>query len=159
MRFAIETLRRLKYRPTGGFAQFTFADSAPGVTFSLLDADRRPKEAFDALVAACRPVIVVADRLPGHLHGDEALAIDVHAVSDLRTELVDAELRARVITPDGERHHVLARRHPGRRLHPRRHAPLVVPRRDGGLVIDLELRCGDCVVDQLLPSTDPHRRP
>ena len=143
----------MKYRPTGGFAQFTFADSAPGVTFSLLDADRRPKEAYDALVAACRPVIVVADRLPGHLHGDEALALDVHAVSDLRTDLVDAELRARVATPDGERHHVWRGDIPADDCIRVATMPLVVPRRDGALVIDLELRCGDVV------TTNPYRAP
>ena len=47
----IETLRRLKYRPTGGFAQFAFADSVPAVSWSVLGHDRRPKEAY----FACRP--------------------------------------------------------------------------------------------------------
>jgi beta-mannosidase len=153
VRFAIETLRRLKYRPTGGFAQFTFADSAPGVTFSLLDVDRRPKEAFDALVAACRPVIVVADRLPGHLHGDEALAIDVHAVSDLRTALVGAELRARVMTPDGEREHAWRGDVPADGCIRVTTLSLVVPPRDGELVIDLELRCGELVATNSYRTT------
>jgi beta-mannosidase len=153
VRFAIETLRRLKYRPTGGFAQYTFADSAPGVTFSLLDVDRRPKEAFDALVAACRPVIVVADRLPGHLHGDEALAIDVHAVSDLRTALVGAELRARVTTPDGERDHMWRGDVPADGCIRVTTLSLVVPPRDGDLVIDLELRCGELVATNSYRTT------
>jgi beta-mannosidase len=60
----IEALRRIKYRPTGGFAQFCFADGHPAVTWSVLGHDRAPKLAYDALRAACRPVIVVADRLP-----------------------------------------------------------------------------------------------
>ena len=61
----IETLRRIKYRPTGGFAQFCFADGMPAVTWSVLGHDRQPKLGYDALAAACQPVIVVADRLPG----------------------------------------------------------------------------------------------
>ena len=65
MRRHVEALRRLKYRPTGGFAQFCFADGHPAVTWSVLGHDRAPKLAYDALRAACRPVIVVADRLPG----------------------------------------------------------------------------------------------
>ena len=36
----IEDLRRLKYRPTGGFGQFCFADGHPAVTWSVLDHER-----------------------------------------------------------------------------------------------------------------------
>src|SRR5690606_32942568 len=60
----VEELRRLKYRPTGGFAQYLLADGHPGITWSVLDHERRPKLGYEALRAACRPVIVVADRLP-----------------------------------------------------------------------------------------------
>ena len=60
----VETLRRLKYRPTGGFAQFCFADGHPAVTWSVLDHERVPKAGYEALKAACRPVVVVADRPP-----------------------------------------------------------------------------------------------
>src|SRR5690606_33666574 len=56
----IEALRRIKYRPTGGFAQFCFADSHPAVTWSVLGHDRTAKSGFEALQAACAPVIVVA---------------------------------------------------------------------------------------------------
>ena len=45
IRRMIEELRRLKYRPTGGFAQFLFADAQPGVTWSVLDHERRPSSA------------------------------------------------------------------------------------------------------------------
>ena len=65
----IEALRRIKYRPTGGFAQFCFADGHPAVTWSVLGHDRAPKAAYEALRDACRPVIVVADRLPEEVDG------------------------------------------------------------------------------------------
>ncbi|HET6835485.1 MAG TPA: hypothetical protein VFH30_16585, partial [Acidimicrobiales bacterium] len=64
IRRQVEVLRRLKYRPTGGFAQFCLADGHPGVTWSVLDHERRPKLGYESLRDACRPVIVVADRLP-----------------------------------------------------------------------------------------------
>ena len=64
LRHHIETLRRLKYRPTGGFCFFMLNDSAPTVSWSVLDHERHPKLAYQAVVDACRPVIVVADRLP-----------------------------------------------------------------------------------------------
>ena len=55
IRHHVETLRRLKYRPTGGFAQFFLADGHPGVTWSVLDHERVPKAGYRALAAACPP--------------------------------------------------------------------------------------------------------
>jgi beta-mannosidase len=103
VRRQIETLRRIKYRPTGGFAQFCFADGHPGVTWSVLGHDRAPKLGFDALRAACRPVIVVADRLPATVAPGLALALDVHVVSDRRTQIDDAEISAELTWPGGTR--------------------------------------------------------
>lgn len=87
LRRQIEALRLLKYRPTGGFAQFFLADAHPAmISGSLLDHDRLPKPAVDAVRAACRPVIVVAT--PTHL-GEGHADLDVHVVSDLRTAVRD----------------------------------------------------------------------
>jgi beta-mannosidase len=102
IRRMIEELRRLKYRPTGGFAQFLFADAQPGVTWSVLDHERRPKLGFDALRAACRPVIVVADRPPASVGPGTPLALDVHVVSDRRSPIDDARVTARLAWPGGE---------------------------------------------------------
>lgn len=97
----IEELRRLKYRPTGGFAQFLFADGHPGITWSVLDHERRPKLGFEALRAACQPVIVVADRLPAKVRAGDPLALDVHVVSDLRLAIDDARVTATLSWPGG----------------------------------------------------------
>jgi beta-mannosidase len=102
VRFTVETLRRLKYRPTGGFALFSFADSLPGITFSVLSSDRVPKDAYLALRDVCAPVVVVADRLPDHVHPDEPLAVQVHVVSDLRTDLEAVEVTASWCWEGGE---------------------------------------------------------
>jgi beta-mannosidase len=91
----IETLRRLKYRPTGGFCQFSFADAHPSVTWSVLDYARQPKRGFDALCDACRPVIVVADRPKEHYVPGDTLALDVHIVNDLRKP-VQGQVRAQL---------------------------------------------------------------
>ncbi len=101
IRRQIEALRLIKYRPTGGFAQFCLADGHPGVTWSVVDHERRPKLGFDALREACRPVIVVADRLPATVTPGDALALDVHVVSDLRVELDNARVTARLEWPGG----------------------------------------------------------
>lgn len=94
VRLTVEALRRLKYRPTGGFVVPTFADAAPAVTSAVLDDGRRPKAAHAALVAACRPVVVVTDPLPAAVLPGEPLAVDVHVVSDLRVPLEDATVTA-----------------------------------------------------------------
>ena len=91
LRHTIEMLRTLKYRPTGGFCQFLFADALPFISCSVLDHRRRPKKAWDALSAANRPVIVVAD-----LHRNALTAKQhqcaIHVVSDLRTSIDNATL-------------------------------------------------------------------
>jgi beta-mannosidase len=102
VRHHVEALRRLKYRPTGGFAQFAFADAAPGVSFAVLDHDRVPKRAFAALAAACAPVIVVADRPRSSYVPGESLQLDVHVVSDLREPLDGLTVAARVVWTGGE---------------------------------------------------------
>jgi beta-mannosidase len=98
----IETLRRLKYRPSGGFAQFCFADSMQSVTWSVLGHDRQPKLGYAALAAACEPVVVVADRLPAKPHPGDALALDIHVVSDLRHPLAGCVVTARLAWTGGQ---------------------------------------------------------
>lgn len=87
IRFHIETLRRLKYRPTGGFCQFLLADAQPAITWSVLDHERQPKAGYHALASVCAPVIVVADR-PAPAYGPgETVALAVHVVNDLRVPI------------------------------------------------------------------------
>jgi beta-mannosidase len=98
----VEHLRRLKYSPTGGFAMFCFADGVPAVTWSVLGHDRAPKPGYHALAEACRPVIVVADRLPETIAPGTSISLDVHVVSDLRTPIADGMVTARLSWPGGE---------------------------------------------------------
>ncbi len=83
----IEALRRLKYRPTGGFCFSTLNDSAPAISSAILDADRVPKFACDAVQAACAPVIAIMDPLPDLVTPGDRLTLDVHLVSDLRAPI------------------------------------------------------------------------
>ena len=92
----IETLRRLKYRPTAGFCVFMLADAHPSVSWSLLDHERNAKLAYQALVDACRPVIVVAERLPAVVVPGDAMALDVHVVSDRHEPLAELDVTARL---------------------------------------------------------------
>ena len=97
----IETLRRLKYRPAGGFCQHFFADSHPAVSTALLDWQRWPKPAYEALAKACQPVIVVADRLPAVLTPGDEYSIGVHVISDARDPIVGLHVEATLEWPEG----------------------------------------------------------
>ena len=107
----IEILRRLKYRPTGGFLLHALADTgiSPGVAvlasadqgFGVLDRLRRPKPGWQALVDACRPMAVVADPLPASVRGGDRLEAAVHVLNDTRGDAEGMEVRARVIGPGG----------------------------------------------------------
>jgi beta-mannosidase len=84
LKVQIETLRRLKYRPTGGFCFSSLNDPAPMISSSVLDHERRPKVAHAAVAAACASVLVIADPLPAEVEPGERLELDVHVVSDRR---------------------------------------------------------------------------
>jgi beta-mannosidase len=99
----IRSLRRLKYRPTGGFALYRLVDVRPdSVGFGVLDHERRPKAAWHAVVEACRPAIVTADPLPERLLPGDRLRLDVHVVNDLRVELDEVTVVAHVCWTGGE---------------------------------------------------------
>jgi beta-mannosidase len=98
----IEALRRLKYRPTGGFCFSSLNDPAPAISSSILDADRVPKHACDAVQAACAAVLVVADPLPDLVEPGETIDLDVHVVNDRREPLGFAVVDAVVAWPGGE---------------------------------------------------------
>ena len=101
IRTTIETLRRLKYRPTGGFCLHYLADQSSAGGFGVLDHERRSKPGWDALIDACRPVIIVADPLPRVLRANVAHSVAIHVVSDLRKPISGAEIRATLTFPDG----------------------------------------------------------
>lgn len=101
LRHHIETLRRLKYRPTGGFAMFSLVDAMPAVSWSVLDHERHPKLGYEAVVKACQPMIVVADRLPASLSAGTHVEMDVHVVSDLRHFVDGAIVHAQLTWPTG----------------------------------------------------------
>jgi beta-mannosidase len=102
LKVQIETLRRLKYRPTGGFCFSTLADPSPAISSSVLDHERRPKVAYDVVRAACAPVLVIADPLPDIVQPGDVLDVDVHVVSDLREEIDFAVVDAVASWPGGE---------------------------------------------------------
>jgi beta-mannosidase len=140
VRFHIETLRRLKYRPTGGFCHALLADAQPAVSRALLDHDRRPKAAWEALVAACAPVIVVADRPAAEYAPGARLDLDVHAVSDLRRPLTEIEASAVLSWAGGSRRFRWSGGIPADSCVRIGRVSATVPDEAGPLVLDLRLQ-------------------
>jgi len=103
LRRQIEFLRSLKYTPTGGFSFTALADCRPAVSFAILDDQRNPKRAYEAVKAACAPVIVVADRLPSDITPGAPISLGVHVISELRHALPTHNLQAVLTWPGGSR--------------------------------------------------------
>ena len=150
----IELLRRLKYAPTGGFIHHTLAD--PGATggFGVLDHDRRPKPAWQALIDACRPVIVVADPLPSKLRAGQRMTVAVHVISDLRHDLSDAVIEARLTDADGT--DLYTRRWAGTIAADScqliGHVDLAAPSRPGPIALGLELQAAGREITNSYPT-------
>lgn len=145
IRHHVETLRRLKYRPTGGFAQFCFADGHPAVSWSVLDHARRPKRGLHALRDACAPVIVVADRLDATCQPGQTIALDVHVVSDLRVPLGDVRVDANLAWSGGSQAWSWAGAVEADSCVRVGTVQAVVPDAPGPLDLDLDLRAGTVV--------------
>lgn len=139
----IETLRRLKYHPGGGFIAHRWQDIGSRVGLGLLDATGRPKPAWDALVDACRPVIVVADLLPPRLEPGAEVRLGIHVVSDERAELPGAEVRAVLEGPIGARRWAWAGDLAPDACSRVGELTWIVPSTPGPVTLDLELTCGD----------------
>lgn len=143
LRHHIETLRRLKYRPTGGFCVSSLADAAPRISTSLLDHLRHPKPAYAAVVDACRPVIVVAERMPDQVRVGDAIALDIHAISDLHRELADVVCTAVLRWPGGSHRWRWGGDVPADSCVRIGTIQFVVPDAPGGLWLDVALEHGD----------------
>jgi beta-mannosidase len=143
LKVQIETLRRLKYRPTGGFCFSTLNDPAPAISSSILDHERRHKVAHDVVAAACRPVLVLADPLPDTIGPGEAIDADVHVVSDLRDALDFAVVDAVASWPGGEQRWRFGGPVPADDVVKVGRIELATPDASGPLTLDLTLTSGD----------------
>jgi beta-mannosidase len=149
----IEQLRRLKYRPTGGFTISSLADAHPAVTTAVFGHDRQPKRAHQTLVDACRPVIVVADHPPATLMPGAALGLDVHVVSDLHQPLGPAQVTARLAWASGQHRWRWRGEVPADTCVRTGMVSFVVPDAPGPLTLDLELVAGEVAATNRYVST------
>ena len=98
----IESLRRLKYSPNGGFCFLMLADAQPCIGYGIYDYGRNAKTAVEVVRAACREVIVTASVPQSHPTGHE-ITSDIHVVSDLPDGIRNAVVTAALEWPGGTR--------------------------------------------------------
>ncbi|MCP3934472.1 MAG: hypothetical protein GY708_03770 [Actinomycetia bacterium] len=99
IRRQIETLRLVKYKPTGGFCQFHLVDSTPQISCSIFASNREAKPAVAALTRACQPVLAITDPLPPQIPPGVEQRQVIHIVSDLRDDIearLDVTLRSSI---------------------------------------------------------------
>ncbi len=153
LKVQIEALRRLKYRPTGGFCFSRLNDPWPAISSAILDADRTPKVACDAVQAACAPVVVVADPLPDPLEPGERIDLDVHVVSDLRTPIDFAVVDAVATWSGGEQRWRFGGPVPADDVVEVGRIRFDVPRAAGMVRLDLTMTAGDVVTHNHYAAT------
>ncbi len=96
IRTYVETLRRLKYQPTGGFCLFSLTAPAPTISHAVIDHLHRPTLGYDALRAACAPVLPIADLLEDPLPPGVRHHLRVHVVNDLAWDIAEARLQVEI---------------------------------------------------------------
>ncbi len=99
VRHTVEHLRRLRYRPCGGFTVFCLNDPTTGWGWGLIDSDGTERPGFSALADACRPVTVIVDRLGAEIAAGSSQTLAVHVVSDLRYDIDEAVVEIEVSGP------------------------------------------------------------
>lgn len=82
LKYYAEALRRVKYRPCGGALQFLFADSSPGISFSVVDHERRPKPGYQTLKQCMNPVYICTDPLRPAYPVGGAVELRVYLIND-----------------------------------------------------------------------------
>ncbi len=94
IRTYVETLRRVKYRPTGGFCLFSLNSPAPLISHAVVDHLGHTTLGYAALRQACVPVLPIADLLHDPLIPGSRHSLRVHVVSDLISDLREVRLNA-----------------------------------------------------------------
>ena len=100
VRHTVEHLRRLRYRPCGGFTVFALNDPTPGWGWGLIDSDGIERPGFAALADSCRPIAVIVDRLGAEIAAGSAQTLAVNVVSDLRYDIEQATVDVEISGPD-----------------------------------------------------------
>jgi beta-mannosidase len=87
LKHATELFRLRKYGPTGGTFAFMLNDPAPAVSWSVVDWRRRPKLAYETLLAAMSPVLFCAEYPKERYEVGARISLPLFIINDLLREL------------------------------------------------------------------------
>lgn len=109
-RYYIDRLRYHKYRPNGGFLNFMFTDSQPGVSWSLVDYWRTPKASYAAYRDALAPQYAFCLTPKDHYRRKRRYRLPLYIVNDAHHP-VSVTLNVKLVRPDGSsaserQHHI-----------------------------------------------------
>lgn len=102
LKTTIETLRVLKYQPVGGFCAGLWKGAGPGLSRALVDHDRTPRPALDAVRVALQPILAVlyppAPTIPSRTSTELSLFIcnDLSNAQTLTSHTTIVDQRGRV---------------------------------------------------------------
>ncbi len=102
LRTSIETLRVLKYKPTGGYFAGLWRSTAPGLTRAVIDADGTPRRALEAVRLANSPVLPVLYPPATTIPSRTSSPLAVHLINDLAD---DVEVTVTALVTDGRGSH------------------------------------------------------
>jgi beta-mannosidase len=99
-RYYVDRLRFYKYRPNGGFLNFMFMDSQPGVSWSLIDYWRTPKASYAAYRQTLSPQYVFCLTPKDRYRRGRRVALPVYVVNDAH-EAREVTVTCTVLDPEG----------------------------------------------------------
>lgn len=99
----IETLRVLKYRPTGGYCAGIWRTASPGLSRALVDADGTPREALAAVTAAQAPVLAVLYPMTLHIPARTTSTVALFVCNDMPTDHDSMVITATITDQRGSR--------------------------------------------------------
>jgi beta-mannosidase len=100
-RYYIDRLRYHKYRPNGGFLNFMFTDSQPGVSWSLVDYWRTPKSSYHAYREALAPQYAFCLTPKDHYRRERRYRLPLYVVNDAHHP-VSLDILVRLVGPNGQ---------------------------------------------------------
>ncbi|MBT3321477.1 MAG: hypothetical protein HN392_04245 [Anaerolineae bacterium] len=98
VRYHIEFYRRRKFKPCNGAHVFCFNDCWPAVTWSLVEFDRTPKLAYEALKRSMAPLQVFIDLDRLSFQADENNSLKLCIVNDLQKRYNNVSVRV-IVSP------------------------------------------------------------
>lgn len=91
-KYAIETFRRHRYNPNGGQVFFMWNNCWPSATWAVVDYDRTPLLAYDALKTANHPILIYLDWNETIFPPGSEVSVEVSVINDWFKEFKNCKL-------------------------------------------------------------------